>query len=51
MDFSQHASIPILLYSGFNQAMYPFSFTMPNKPNIILDKYKKMLTFIFLGVF
>jgi hypothetical protein len=27
--------------------MYPFSFTMPNKPNIILDKYKKNVDFYF----
>jgi hypothetical protein len=48
MDFFQHSSTPILHYSGFNPAVYSFSFTMPNNPNIILDKPKKNIDFYFI---
>jgi len=48
MDFFQHASTPILHYSGFNPAMCSFSFTMPNNPSIILDKPKKFIDFYFI---
>jgi len=47
MDFFKHSSTPILHYSGFNPAMYSFSFNMPNNSNIILDKPKKNIDFYF----